>query len=254
MNLIRAGKTCEVWEVMNDSKGERLAIKLLAVEASKNRDEVAFLKHEGQVGRGLVHPQVIKIYDFYSDRDNVYLAMELFAAPNLKQVIHLGVEEIAAIVPSASSSKPAEGLAYFHSQGWIHRDVKPDNFLMNSQGDVKLIDFALATRRKGSLARLFSTKTKIQGTRSYMSPEQIRGQALDERADIYSFGCMIHELLGGKPPFTGATTSELLNKHLRSPRRRCKPPTATSPTTSPRWFRRRWPRSPRTVRNRWPIF
>lgn len=216
LNLIRAGKTCEVWEVMNDSKGERLAIKLLAVEASKNRDEVAFLKHEGQVGRGLVHPQVIKIYDFYSDRDNVFLAMELFATPNLKQLINQGVEALAPLACQCIR-KAAEGLSYFHSQGWIHRDVKPDNFLMNSQGDVKLIDFALATRRKGSLARLFSTKTKIQGTRSYMSPEQIRGQALDERADIYSFGCMIHELLGGKPPYTGNSTNDLLTKHLRSP-------------------------------------
>ena len=63
---------------------------------------------------------------------------------------------------------------------------------------------------------MFSGKTKIQGTRSYMSPEQIRGQALDQRADIYSFGCLIYELLGGKPPYTGATTNELLTKHLRS--------------------------------------
>ncbi len=64
---------------------------------------------------------------------------------------------------------------------------------------------------------MFSGKTKVQGTRSYMSPEQIRGQPLDQRADVYSFGCMVYELLGGKPPFTGSTTNELLNKHLRSP-------------------------------------
>ena len=60
-------------------------------------------------------------------------------------------------------------------------------------------------------------KSKIQGTRSYMSPEQIRGQSLDQRADLYSFGCMLYELLGGKPPYTGSTTNELLNKHLKSP-------------------------------------
>ncbi len=87
---------------------------------------------------------------------------------------------------------------------------------MGKQGEVKLIDFALAVKKKGGLARLFSTKSKIQGTRSYMSPEQIRGQTLDQRADLYSFGCMVYELLGGKPPFTGSTTNELLNKHLRS--------------------------------------
>src|SRR5262249_24511766 len=78
LNLIRSGKTCDVWEVMNDVKGERLAIKLLSGEAARNREEVAFLKHEQQVGSGLDHPQVIKIYGFGSDHGNVYLSMELF--------------------------------------------------------------------------------------------------------------------------------------------------------------------------------
>jgi serine/threonine protein kinase len=162
------------------------------------------------------HPCVIKVYGFGRDRDSYYLAMELFAAPNLKQLIQQGVDDLAPIAGECIR-KAAEGLAYMHSQGWIHRDVKPDNFLVKISGEVKLIDFALASRKKGGLARLFAGKSKIQGTRSYMSPEQIRGQPLDERADIYSFGCMAFELLGGKPPFTGTTTNELLNKHLRSP-------------------------------------
>jgi serine/threonine protein kinase len=216
LNLIRSGKSCEVWEVMNDSKGERLAIKLLAGDAVRDREELAFMKHEWQVGRPLDHPDVIKIYDYSAERDCVYVSMELFQSPNLKQLINQGVEALAPLARSFILHA-AEGLSYFHSQGWIHRDVKPDNFLMNARGDVKLIDFALAVRRKTGLARLFAGKTKIQGTRSYMSPEQIRGQPLDERADIYSFGCMVHELLGGKPPYTGNTTNDLLNKHLRSP-------------------------------------
>jgi serine/threonine-protein kinase len=109
----------------------------------------------------------------------------------------------------------AEGLAYFNQQGWIHRDIKPDNFLIIQQGDVKLIDFALAQRKKGMLGRLFG-RNKVQGTRSYMSPEQIRGEPLDERADIYSFGCTVFHLLAGRPPFTGGNSNELLNKHLRA--------------------------------------
>jgi serine/threonine protein kinase len=111
----------------------------------------------------------------------------------------------------------ADGLYYLHTQGWIHRDVKPENYLVSPEGDVKLIDFALAQKQKGSLARMLSGKGKIQGTRSYMSPEQIRGKPLDPRADVYSFGCSIHELVGGKPPFTGSDTNELLMKHLRTP-------------------------------------
>jgi serine/threonine protein kinase len=216
VNLIRAGKTCEVWDVANDAKGERLAIKLLTGEGARNREEIAFLKHEYQVGHTFDHPSVIRIYSLGRDRDSYYLVMELFAAPNLKQMIHQGVDELAPIA-SEFIRKSAEGLAYMHSKNWIHRDVKPDNFLVKTNGEVKLIDFALATRKKSGLARLFWGKSKIQGTRSYMSPEQIRGQPLDERADIYSYGCMVYELLGGKPPYTGTSTNELLNKHLRSP-------------------------------------
>ena len=216
VNLIRAGKTCEVWDVANDAKGARLAIKLLTGEGARNRDEIAFLKHEYQVAHAFDHPCVIKVYSVDRDRDSYYLVMELFAAPNLKQMIHQGVDGLAPIA-SAFIHKSAEGLAYMHSKGWIHRDVKPDNFLVKTNGEVKLIDFALATRKKSGLARLFSGKAKIQGTRSYMSPEQIRGQPLDERADIYSYGCMVYELLGGKPPYTGTSTNELLNKHLKSP-------------------------------------
>lgn len=216
LNMIRAGKSCEVWEVMNDVKGQRLAMKLLAGENARNKEEIAFLKHEHQVGIGLDHPNVIKIYEYGADHGFVYLAMELFATPNVKQWIHQGLEQLQPVVPGLIR-KAAEGLAYFHEQGWIHRDVKPDNYLMKADGEVKLIDFALAVKKKGGLARLFAGKTKVQGTRSYMSPEQIRGLPLDPRADIYSFGCMIHELLGGKPPYTGTSTNDLLNKHLRSP-------------------------------------
>jgi serine/threonine protein kinase len=201
---------------MNDLKGERLAIKLLSGDAARDREEVNFLKHECHVGRGLDHPNVIKIYDFGSERDAAYLVMELFQGQNLKQLINQGVEALAPIAGDIIR-KAAAGLAYFHAQGWIHRDIKPDNFLTSPQGDVKLIDFALATRRKGGLARLFAGKAKIQGTRSYMSPEQIRGQSLDARADIYSFGCTVHELLSGKPPYTGTSTNDLLTKHLRAP-------------------------------------
>ncbi len=88
---------------------------------------------------------------------------------------------------------------------------------MNREGTVKLIDFALADRKKGALARLLPSRMKIQGTRSYMSPEQIRGKGIDQRSDIYSLACMLHELVASKPPFTGSSTQDLLTKHLRNP-------------------------------------
>jgi serine/threonine protein kinase len=101
-----------------------------------------------------------------------------------------------------------------NAHGWVHRDVKPDNILVNAAGEVRLIDFAIAYRIPTGLAKMFHGKKQAQGTRSYMSPEQIRGLALDGRADIYSFGVTAYELSTGRPPFRGKDAHELLTKHI----------------------------------------
>jgi serine/threonine-protein kinase len=100
------------------------------------------------------------------------------------------------------------------ASGYVHRDVKPDNILVNGIGEVKLIDFAIAMRPPKGLAKLFRRRGKAQGTRSYMSPEQIRGHVLDGRADVYSFGATCYELLTGRPPFRGKDAQDLLTKHI----------------------------------------
>jgi serine/threonine protein kinase len=217
LNLLRTGKTCQLWEAIHDGEGKRYAIKVLLSEFNNNAVERRFLKHEFNVGNQLDHPRVIRHYAYGQDHHNYFLVMEMFHAPSFKMVIQqAGVEEFSFNIVKIIT-QAAEGLAYFHRKGWIHRDIKPDNYLLKPSGDVKLIDFALAEKIRSKFwPRLPSRFHAVQGTRSYMSPEQIRGQRLDTRADIYSFGCMVFELLGGKPPFTGSSTQELLNKHLRS--------------------------------------
>ena len=216
LTQIRAGKTCQIWEAMHDSKQQKFALKVLPAEFVHDREQVQLLKHEFAVGQALRHPRVIQSHELGIDRETYYLAMELCAAPNLKQAIQGGTESLYPHVTSIIT-QAGEGLAYFHSRGWVHRDIKPDNFLLTGGGDIKLIDFALAQRIRRGLMRLLPSRAgKIQGTRSYMSPEQIRGGRLDHRADIYSFGCMLYELLSGRPPFTGNSTNELLTKHLKA--------------------------------------
>jgi serine/threonine protein kinase len=140
--------------------------------------------------------------------------MEFFPAGNLK--MRLMRKETGFIREKAQDifKQTATALAFMNAKGWIHRDIKPDNILVNGAGEVRLIDFALAQRPPTGLARLFYRKVKAQGTRSYMSPEQIRGLILDTRADIYSFGATCYEVLTGRPPFRGSSSQELLTKHI----------------------------------------
>ena len=141
--------------------------------------------------------------------------MELFKVPNLKQHIIAGHKKLHHRAKEILTAAAA-GLTHLHEKGWIHRDIKPDNFLVSDDNEVKLIDFNLARKPAGALGKLFGLKSKVQGTHSYMSPEQIRGQQLDTRTDVYSFGCMLHEFFSGKPPFTANSPNELLQRHLTS--------------------------------------
>lgn len=214
VRLIRGGGTCQIWEAIRDT--QRVAIKLLQPEMRTDRTEIGYLKHEYEVGRALRHPDVIQIHEFGVDREMAYLVMEFHPGQNVKLLVRQGLEYVGYLTQTIIV-KASSGLKYLHEQGWVHRDVKPDNFLVDEAGNAKLIDFALAQRVRTGIAKLLPGKSKVQGTRSYMAPEQIRGKRPDVRADIYSFGCSLFELLSGKLPFTGITPEDLLRRHLTAP-------------------------------------
>lgn len=215
VRLIRMGNSAQVWEAVEIQTKKRFALKVLRDDFRDRKDEVGFLKNEFQVGSSMNHPCVIKIHDMVLENNlPPFLVLELFSELNIKQALRRGPESIAFMLDKIIE-QCAEGLYYLHSQGWVHCDVKPDNFLVSRTGEVKLIDFTIAQKIKTGFAKWFGGKAKnISGTRSYMSPEQIRGKSLDQRSDIYGFGCVLYELVTGKPPFTGSSPNELLNKHL----------------------------------------
>jgi serine/threonine protein kinase len=215
LRQLMSGQNSQVWEVMHDGKQQRFALKALHEDLSNDKEQIGYLKNEYFVGKLLDHPRIVRIHEMGRASGMLFLVLEFYPYPNMKTYLQQDYDRFAPLIPKVIEQS-AEALGYFHSKGWVHRDIKPDNFLVSPEGEVKLIDFALAQKPKSGLAKLFARKTKCQGTRSYMSPEQIRGEGLDQRADIYSFGCMLHEMLSGKPPFTGSDTTELLNKHLRS--------------------------------------
>ena len=213
-NLLQTGQSSQVYEVVEMASMRHFAMKILLPERAKDPDQRRLLFYEADVGRKLAHPNVIKILVVNRDPNLPYFIMEFFPSGSLRTKMQLKQIDFIKQHVEKIFKQAATGLAYMNASGWIHRDVKPANILVNGLGEVRIIDFAIAYRPPTGLARYFGRKQKAQGTRSYMSPEQIRGHALDSRADIYSFGATCYEVLTGRPPFRGKDAQDLLTKHI----------------------------------------
>ena len=216
VKCILTGQTTQVWEVVEVSSHRHFAMKLLLPDKHGDSTAKGMLYHEANVGIKMTHANVIRIVNVSNEREHHYFVMEYFPSGSLKS--RLIQKQFDFIRERAHSifRQAATGLAYINASGWVHRDIKPDNLLVNSAGELRIIDFAIAQQidSGGFFSSLFRRKTVVQGTRSYMSPEQIRGQPLDGRADIYSYGATLYELVANRPPFRAASQQELLQKQI----------------------------------------
>ena len=217
VKMLGNGQTSQVWEVVEASSHRHFAMKILSVEHAAKKESRAALFHESHVGIQMAHQNVIKIFSVNKDKANPHYIMEFFPAGSLKARMMRKDFDFLKKNMHSILKQAATSLAYVNASGWVHRDVKPDNFLVNAACELRLIDFALAqpVRANNIFTRFFSRRGMVQGTRSYMSPEQILGQPVDGRADIYSFGATIYDLTTGRPPFRGDSQQELLRKHIQ---------------------------------------
>lgn len=212
---IASGASSQVWECIEKGSGRHLAMKLLKKDSPDFKVNRGKMRKEADIMKAVMHPLIVKIEKFSTNRDHTYILMEHFRASNLKiqiknepNKVHLRIRQLFEGVCTA--------LSHVHSKGYIHRDIKPDNILMNRAGEVKLCDFSLSSRAIKGIGRLFAGRAKeIQGTRTYIAPETIRRQQPTIRTDLYSLGIFFFEALTRKTPFQATSPEELLQKHLR---------------------------------------
>ncbi len=211
---LSTGATSQVWEVVEVSSGRHFAMKTLLQKTATDPELRQALYHEAEVGRQMAHQNIVRIMRIQRHPYNPNFVMEFFPSGSLKlKIMHKQHTWIRDNVDGILR-QTATALAFMNAQGWVHRDIKPENILVNAAGEVRLIDFALALQiPKGWWNKRFK-KPKCQGTRSYMSPEQILCKPFDGRSDIYSFGATAYEIVTGRPPFRGADNRDLLQKHL----------------------------------------
>ncbi|WP_073498786.1 serine/threonine-protein kinase [Actinacidiphila paucisporea] len=217
----------QVWRAHDELLQRDLAVKILPFAAS---DEVARerFRVEARAAARVVHPQVVTVYDYEVDGDAAYLIMELVDGG------HLG-EELAAHGPMDPArvldigAQVARGLDTAHQHGVVHRDIKPSNLLLAEDGTVKIADFGIARLLDDSAAALTLTG-QVLGTSLYLAPERARGQAAGPASDVYALGCVLYELLTGRPPFDEHSAVAALLRHVETPPI---PPSALRPGTPP---------------------
>ncbi len=215
LGLLGRGGVGEVWRAEDLQLGRPVAIKLLRRLEGDALSSLERFKREAQATARLSHPNVVATYDIGTTDDRAYLVMELVRGGDLAQLLRNHglppAEEVADLAIQA-----ARGLDAAHAAGIVHRDVKPANLLLSSDGTLKITDFGIArmsgtgTENTGGL-----TGPVLLGTAAYLSPEQVRGEPATPASDRYALGCVLYELLAGRTPFTGEA-HEVLDGHVHS--------------------------------------
>ena len=213
LEQLGSGGMATVWRAWDQRLQRYVAVKLLApVLAADPGFQVRFEREARHAAR-LSHPNVVAVFDFGADDGIPFLVMELVDGESLgARLRRAGVLDPISTVQVCGSI--LDGLAEAHGHGIIHRDVKPSNILIGTNGNVKIADFGVA-RTLGDSAHLTDTGV-LMGTVGYLSPEQCAGKPASPRSDLYAVGCVVYECLTGGPPFTGESPASVMYQHLHA--------------------------------------
>lgn len=217
--VIGRGGMAEVWSGLDLRLDRMVAVKRLRVDLATDPTFQARFQREAQSAAALNHPNIVSVYDTGEQVDSPsgiavpYIVMELVEGHTLKEILKDG----RRIVPEKAlefTMGVLDALGYSHRNGIVHRDIKPANVMITPTGQVKVMDFGIARAVADTSATMTQTAAVI-GTAQYLSPEQARGETVDARSDIYSSGCLLYELLTGRPPFIGDSPVSVAYQHVR---------------------------------------
>ena len=205
-----------VFRVVDRKLDEEIALKLIRPEIARNRSTVERFASELKLARHVVHRNVARMFDLNEEASVPFITMEYVRGENLKRLIR----KVGRLAPGQAipiACQICDGLAEAHRLGIVHRDLKPQNVMIDEDGQAKIMDFGLALLVAAGGAG--DGPVSRSGTPAYISPEQIRGMPADGRADLYSLGVLIYEMLTGRTPFTALSVEDLVAKHLHEPPR-----------------------------------
>ncbi|PYX59462.1 MAG: hypothetical protein DMG76_05450 [Acidobacteria bacterium] len=221
VSSLGAGGMGEVYRARDESLGREVAIKVLPKELASDPDRLRRFEQEARAAAALNHPNILAVYGFSTTEEHApYLVTELLQGQTLRERLQQGEIPVRKAVEFALQT--ARGLAAAHERGIVHRDLKPENLFLTRDGVVKILDFGLAklivpevTSETSVATASFTEVGVVLGTAGYMSPEQVRGQVVDHRSDIFSQGAILYEMLSGKRAFEGKTAADTLSAILK---------------------------------------
>src|SRR5262249_13090414 len=222
----------EVYLAADTRLDRKVAFKILPAEVAANLERMRRFVQEAKAAAALNHPNIAHIYEIGEDQGVNFISMEFIDGQTLREYIHRGNPDLGKLLRHLQHV--AEGLAKAHAAGIVHRDLKPDNIMITRDGHAKILDFGLAKliepQQSSSVSedasevatvilQQYSTTGMILGTVGYMSPEQAQGKTneIDQRSDIFSFGCILFESVTGHKAFDGKDSIDTLNKIIREP-------------------------------------
>lgn len=211
LEKIGTGGMSDVYKAKDQKLNRFVAVKVLKQEFSENRNFVSKFRVEAQAAAGLMHPNIVNVYDVGEENGIHYIVMELVEGITLKKYIEKKVR-LTTKEAISIAIQVAMGIEAAHNNHIIHRDIKPQNIIISKEGKVKVTDFGIAKAASSN-----TITSNVMGSVHYTSPEQARGGFSDEKSDIYSMGITLFEMLTGRVPFNGDTTVSIAIKHIQDP-------------------------------------